>query len=79
MTHPLIVLQVEAMIQPWITYTTVASEQLGSAITEILLKIQLQIREIIIRLIIALQVEDEEVAASNNSPWFTNNLALREK
>lgn len=38
-------------------------------------KIQPMIREIIDRLIIAVWVGDEEVQASNNSSWFTNNLA----
>lgn len=42
----------------------------------IALKIQPMIGKIIAGLKIAVQVWDEEVQASNNSTWFTNNLAL---
>lgn len=43
----------------------------------IALKIQPVIRPIIVALIIAVCVEDEEVQASNNSSWFNNNFACR--
>lgn len=41
-------------------------------ISNVALKIQAAVRQIIAALIIAARVGDEEVQASNNSSWFTS-------
>lgn len=47
-------------------------EQLGMVISNVALKIQAAVRQIIAALIIAMQVGDEEVQASHNISWFTS-------
>lgn len=41
-------------------------------ISNVALQIQAAVRQIMAMLIIAMQVGDEEVQASNNSSWFTS-------